>query len=175
MSPITRAVSKVCLLSLLVALHGCSFGSNTGAGHPGQTQLQARQYQTREYEMKDTKLVLKAMVNVLQDDGFMIQNANTELGILSASKDMNVENASERFWYSVLLGKKARWKKNSHVACTANVSEFGKKTRVRVTFQERVLDNKGEVTKSSLIDDPNFYQAFFAKVSKGLFIQNEGL
>ena len=115
------------------------------------------------------------MLNVLQDDGFMIQNANVELGLLSAYKDMNVESAGDKFWSTVWLGKNTRWKKNSRIDCTANVSEFGKNTRVRVTFQEKILDNKGEVAKLELINDPSFYQAFFTKVSKGLFIQTEGL
>ncbi|OGQ47818.1 MAG: hypothetical protein A3H42_01515 [Deltaproteobacteria bacterium RIFCSPLOWO2_02_FULL_46_8] len=166
---------RISILALFLVLAGCALGRNTGKSNTDQTQLEARQYQTREYETKDAKMVLKAMLNVLQDDGFMIQNANVELGLLSAYKDMNVESAGDKFWSTVWLGKNARWKKNSRIDCTANVSEFGKNTRVRVTFQEKILDNKGEVAKLELINDPSFYQAFFTKVSKGLFIQTEGL
>jgi hypothetical protein len=61
------------------------------------------------------------------------------------------------------------------VEATANVSEFGKQIRVRINFQQKVYDSAGQVAKVEQIDDPKFYQEFFAKVDKGLFIQKEKL
>ena len=59
------------------------------------TQLQVREYQSREFDTDDTKLVMKSMMNVLQDEGFIIKNAVADLGLLSAEKSYDVENTGK--------------------------------------------------------------------------------
>jgi len=137
---------------------------------PPKSQLQIRELQTRMYDTPDTKMVLKTMLSVLQDDGFIVKEANVELGLLSATKDVSVESKGAAFWGSFF---DVAWEKNAIVEATANVSEFGKQTRVRVNFQQKVHDSAGRVAKVSQIYDPLFYQEFFTKVDKGLFIQKE--
>ena len=61
----------ILLLVLSMTILGCA---TTGVA-PQKTQLQIRQFQTRSYETNDTKMVMKAMLNVLQDDGFIVKNA----------------------------------------------------------------------------------------------------
>jgi hypothetical protein len=117
-------------------------------------------------------MVLKTMLNVLQDDGFIVTEANTEVGLLTATKDVDVETKGAAFWGTFF---NRAWDKNAVVEATANVSEFGQQTRVRVNFQQKVHDSNGKVSKVDQIDDPKFYQEFFAKVDKGLFIQKEKL
>ena len=68
---------------------------------PALTQLQVREIQTREFETMDVKLVMKGMMNVLQDDGYIIKNAVLDLGLLSAEKDIDVSSRAEYFWPSV--------------------------------------------------------------------------
>jgi hypothetical protein len=53
------------------------------------------------------------------------------------------------------------------------VSEYGEQARVRVNFQIKVLNNKGGIMKIEQIDDEKYYQDFFSKVDKGIFIQKE--
>jgi hypothetical protein len=60
-----------------------------------RTQLQIREIQTRTYEILESKLVLKAMLNVLQDDGFIVKTAVPELGLLTATKEIDIEKESE--------------------------------------------------------------------------------
>ena len=52
-------------LFVLVSLTGCATTA------PAKTQLQMREFQTRNFETTDDKAVLKALVNVLQDDGYI--------------------------------------------------------------------------------------------------------
>jgi hypothetical protein len=59
------------------------------------------------------------------------------------------------------------------IDCTANVSQFGEKTRVRTNFQLKKMNNKGGVEQVQTMDDPKFYQEFFTKVDKGIFIEKE--
>ena len=140
---------------------------------PPKTQLEIRQFQTRTYATKNTKMIMKAMLNVLQDDGFMVKQVNLELGLLSATKESDVESSWDKFLSS--NKNDSRWKKAAVMECTANVSEFGKKSQVRATFSEKILDNKGDVMGIEQIQNANFYQDFFVKVDKGIFIQKEKL
>ena len=120
-------------------------------------------------------MVLKAVLNVLQDDDFIVKNANTELGLLNATKEVDVSSCGEKFVALLFAGNNARYKQNSIIECSANVSEHGPQTRVRMNFQMKVLDNRGGVMKVTNIEDEAFYREFFAKVDKGVFIQKEKL
>ena len=125
-----------CLFILALActlVYGCA--SATGVTEIPKTQLEIREYQTREYDTKDVKMVMKSLLNVLQDDGFIVKNANVELGLISATKEINVENKAEAVFLSLLGGQNASWKKNSIIECSGNVSEHGNVTRVRINFQ----------------------------------------
>ena len=153
---------------LCVFLSGCA---STPA--PQKTQLEIREFQTRSYTTSDSKMVLKAVLNVLQDDGYIVKNASAELGLLNATKEYNVEQGGEAFWSTFWFGQNAHWKKNSIIEATANVTEFGAECRVRVNFQVKIMDNRGAVMDVRQIEDQKFYQEFFAKVDKGVFIQKE--
>lgn len=45
-----------------------------------KSQLEIRELQTRVFDTPDSVGVLKTMLSVLQDDGFIVTQANTELG-----------------------------------------------------------------------------------------------
>ena len=140
-----------------------------------KTQLQIRAIQTRTYEISDSKLVLKAMLNVLQDDGFIVKTAVPELGLLTATKEIDIERMSESMPAYFFGGANARWKKNSIIEATCNISHFGDTCKVRVNFAQKILDNLGGIIKIRPIYDQKFYQTFFSKVDKSIFIQRMGL
>ncbi len=165
----TYAAAMVLLLSLFFS-SGCATTPKTE-----MTQLQIRQFQTRIFDEEDTKMVLKAIVNVLQDEGFIIREASSDLGILHAVKEKEESSPGGIFLATLFGGNDARWNANSVMECTANVSEFGKQCKVRVNFQSKVLDNKGAVVKVRQVDDLKFYQTFFEKVDKGIFLQRQKL
>ena len=142
---------------------------------PQKTQLQIREFQTRSYDTNDTKMVMKAVLNTLQDEGFIVKNAVVELGLITATKEIDIESKSEAFFATLFAGAQATWIKNSTIEASANISEFGPQTRVRVNFQIKTLDNKGGVREIKQIEDGQYYQDFFSKVDKGIFIQKEKL
>ncbi|HRT61843.1 MAG TPA: hypothetical protein P5551_05730 [Syntrophales bacterium] len=158
----------ICCLTLFVT-YGCATTGPTTE----KTQLQIREFQTRSYSNCDSKMVMKAMLNVLQDDGYIVKNAVTDMGLLSAEKTVDVQNLGEAVAMAFFAGVHARWKKASVVECTANVSDYGKQTRVRVNFQVKVFDNKGGILEVKQIEDQKFYQDFFTKVDKAVYIQKE--
>ena len=151
---------------------GCAFYQQT---EPPMTQLQIREIQTRELDTDDKSLVMKSMMNVLQDEGFIIKNVVSDVGLLSAEKNIDIENKTSAFFASVLNGNNARWNKQQILEASANLSEFGKKTKVRINFQVKTIDNFGLPRNVVTIMDPVYYQDFFDKVSKGAFIQEQDI
>jgi hypothetical protein len=78
MPAVRRAVPLLIASALLVAC---------GAGvPPPKTQLQVREFQTQTFDTADSQLVLKAMFNALQDEGYVVKNAVMQLGLMTATK-----------------------------------------------------------------------------------------
>lgn len=164
-----RICSGVLLIFLALACTGCHLGSQ----EEPLTQLQIREIQSRTFASCDPKSVLKEMINVLQDDAFIVKHANLELGLLSGEKDVDVEDSLSRFVSILAADRRAHYRKNCTIEVSANVSQYGDETRVRVNFQQKVFDNFGRIMDVRQVYDQEYYQEFFTKVSKGLFIQEE--
>jgi hypothetical protein len=152
---------------------------------PPQTQLEVRAIQTRTFDTPDTKLVMKAMFNVLQDDGYVVKNAVVELGLITAAKETDLAPSRSEpggselvvgpFWGVPGLRGAPAFRKTEVRDFTGNISEFGKQTKVRASFQRKVLDNRGGVLQVEAIDDPKFYQDFFTRMDKSVYLQQEQL
>lgn len=162
---------SVALLPFMVA--GCS--SKNSDVPLQKTQLQIREFQTRTFEHTDEKAVMKAVLNVLQDDGYIVKNAVSDLGLLTATKEVDVEKGEERFWNTFWLGHHATWSKNSLIEVSCNISMLGSKVKVRANFQLKTMDNKGGTVEVRPVEDEKFYQTFFSKVDKGVFLHKENL
>lgn len=172
----------------------------------GETQLEIREYQTRTYDNQDTKSVMKAVINTLQDEGFTISNSDTNLGFLTAKKEFQLKKTSKGLvtiysigfvggvadaiftfgilsyvpvYYAGLIAMEIR-PKHFIINCTANVSEFGSQSKIRITFTQKMFGKRdGQVAgkktriKTEHIKDRKFYQNFFTKIDKSLFIEKE--
>ena len=164
-------ISTAFCLVLALTWSGTGFSQGASAA-PERTQLEIRQIQTRTFDTQDQVLVMKAVLNVLQDDGFIVNNANSELGLISASKEIpteKIEKSEMRRRFGVHI--------HAHfvlIEASATVSPFDRQTRVRTNFQVKFFDDdrKKLLTVSQLLEG-NFYQEFFFKVDKGIFIQKE--
>lgn len=198
-------IALALLLFAVVGLGGClvvSSGDSGGRVAPPRTQLQTRQYQQREFDTANVKLIMKAALNVLQDDGFTVKNAVVDLGLLSAIKETQIQGNSsssrssssgsddvwEEIFRSMLGGKRGtntqrnraadpvRFAKFKTVEATVNINEFGaNQTRVRISFVAKIMDNMGDPMEVYEVDDMKFYQDFFVKMDKGIFIQKQKL
>lgn len=160
------------VLGLCLSLAGCMMPP----AMPPKTPLQVREIQSRDFDTTNSTLVMKALLNVLQDEGFVTRNAVTDLGLITATREANARDTSAMVFGSIILGNDASWPQTNIVEATANVSPYGSNhTRVRLTFKEKQMDNRGAVFSVKEIQDPNYYQNFFAKVDKGLFIERSGI
>jgi len=69
----------------LVFVAGCATTTPVDISGSG-TQLEQRQIQTRQYDTLDKALTMRSVVATLQDLGFTIDQADTELGTVTATR-----------------------------------------------------------------------------------------
>ena len=186
------------LLVIAVGTSGCLYGAEYVVGgaisaarasnersrlaankKPEMTQLQKRKLQTREYESVEKTRVLEVAVQVLQDDGFVISNANTDLGLLSASKDLHnreVDDAGTAFVKGMLTLGSSNISTDEFSAFETNltVTQFGEKVRTRMAARLSRTSTGGKIQYEQ-VTDAKFYQEFFTQLEKGIFIDQEGL
>lgn len=162
-------MKKYLVLTLPLFLAACVQSSKPEL----KTQLQVREFQTRTFDTTNTNEVLTAVVEAFQDQGFMVKNVVPQVGLVSAIKEVDLEDPAQVFMKTFLGGSNAVWEKNSVVEATANVRTLKGQTKVRATFQEKVMNNRGTLDTVSTIEDPKFYQGFFDKVGKSIFIEKQ--
>ncbi|MBC8125346.1 MAG: hypothetical protein H7X70_06395 [Candidatus Kapabacteria bacterium] len=186
-----KSLLILCALSLIVT--SCTIINQAPPIVTPQTQLQTREIQTREFDTNDVKLIMKAMLNVLQDDGFVVKNAVPDLGLLTATKEIQITGGNngggDQFWSEVFESvfksnkssrntptnrQEQRYNKFKQIEVSINISELGRRSKVRANFQAKILDNVGSPVEVYPIQDPKYYQEFFTKVDKGIFIQKQG-
>jgi predicted RNA-binding protein (virulence factor B family) len=108
-----------------------------------EEQAALRTMQTRAYDTTDDQKTLRAVIATLQDLGFVIDDGNALLGIVSATK-----------FESPRYGGRA-------VRIQVAVKRHGEKqTSVRASAQ----------AGNQTITDPEAYQEFFVSLSKGMFL-----
>lgn len=171
----------VLALCAIMLIPSCAFAKKVrGSGDEIITtkpsQLQKRQMQTHSYSGTNKAMIMKAMLNVLQDDGYIVYNANPLLGFISGTKEFDTKDKSIDI--SKEFGKsKAKLAWNgvtvAVIESTANVTEFGKEIKVRINFKRKLLNIYGNAQFIDEIDDENYYRDFFAKVDKAIFIQKQ--
>lgn len=143
--------------------------------------LQQRQLETRRYDGVQEGDLLAASSNVLQDLGFNLENSESKLGVLTASKERDATNAGEIAAAVVvaLLGggamaiSKDQTIRVALVVCPAydsNAQAMTDKHLVRVTFQRVVRKTDGSTVLQTL-NDKALYEEFYDKLSKSVFLE----
>lgn len=137
--------------------------------------LRQRQMQTRKYETTDENKILIACAGLLQDMGFNLDESETELGLIVASKMRSAVDASQQFvavLVALLAGSMPPTDKEQKMRASIVTRPVDENhIAVRVTFQRIVWDTQGQVAKREGITDPEVYQEFFAKLSKSIFLE----
>jgi len=80
----SRSQQLFALLSLL-SLVGCAATTPANVVGAG-TQLETRQIQTRQYDTLDKAMTMRSVIATLQDLGFTIDQADMELGTITATR-----------------------------------------------------------------------------------------
>jgi hypothetical protein len=172
-------------VALALAMGACAATTQSERPEPPQTPLELRQVQTRTFDTPDRRLVLKAAVNVLQDQGFVIQQAEFELGLVTAVTEWRSGQRNEGLrilkWvaalptYGASLLLPTGRNEFSAIEAVVNVNPEAERTRVRISMVTKVRDDKGAIRRVSPVKDPLAYQKLLAGLDKAVYLQREGL
>ncbi len=130
---------------LLVALLSTACATPTPSPEllaPTEAQMQLRSYQSRTFDIGDRQAALRAVINVLQDLGFVIERANDALGLVTGAKFAEPN-------YSDVVG------------ATVTVRQHG---------EGKMLVRINAIYNNRPVEDPKVYQNFFAALERSLFL-----
>jgi len=145
--------------------------------------LKHRQLQVRQYDTTDEKEIIAACAGVLQDLGFTLDDSETELGLVVASKDRDATDAGQvtLATIAVLLSAFSGSASNAfetidklqkiRASVVTNLSLNADRIVVRVTFQRIVWNARGDVSRMETLSDEELYQGFFERLSKSIFLE----
>ncbi len=155
---------------------GCSSRIPDSALIWNQETLKDRQLQTRRFDTKDEKMVLQSVAGLLQDLGFNIDESETKLGIIVASKARDAKDGGQiagAVIIAVLFGVSTAIDTEQKMRVSVVTYPFveGDTINVRVTFQRIVWNSQGRVSKTETMTDPEHYKKFFEKLSKSIFLE----
>lgn len=197
-----KVIASICVISIL---SGCATTIPPEALQMQPDTLANRQIQSRKFDIKSERELLSASASVLQDMGFNLDESQTSLGVIVASKSRDAKDGGQ-IAGAVLMGilfgaaavsydkdQKIRASLVTKPAVTNNpikvelTTNAGKTIKfdqqveassgyvVRVTFQRLVWNQKGIMTKVEGINDPAIYTEFYEKLSKSVFLQAQNV
>ena len=183
-------LSRSLLLLPLLLLAACE-SMPADAFRLSESALAVRDVQTREYPAISDAQILSASTAVLQDMGYAIDEVEEPLGVLSASKRADATNRMEAFGKLTLDGIKCVF--TFGLGCDRDLygevddvqdirltlvsrPQIGNEhdVIVRVTIQRVIWDKKGRISAQETVTDSEVYQSFFEKMSKAVFLEQEG-
>jgi hypothetical protein len=172
-------------IALALAAGACATTSQSLLPGPPRATLELRQAQSRTFETTDQRLVLKAALNILQDEGFVIRSAEADLGLVTAVKEWRSRQPNQGLrllkWvaaiptYGASLLVPTGATEFSAIEANVNVMPEGALTRVRISLVSKVTEKDGKVRSVTPVEDPLAYQRLLAGFDKGFYLQKEGL
>lgn len=169
-----RALLLLCVPAIMSSAGGCASRIPREAlAMRGQT-LQYRQRSTRLFETTDETRILAAVAGLLQDLGFNIDESETKLGVIVASKDRTAVEGGQvaaKIAYAILLRADLPIDAHQKMRVSVVTRPRGHRLAVRVAFQRIVWNDRGQVSKLELLEDAPMYQEFFEKLSKSVFLE----
>ena len=143
--------------------------------------MERRQLQTRRIDGVSEKELLSAAAGVLQDLGFNIDESETRLGVIVASKDRSAFTPAQLagaialalFGVSTSIDKtqKIRVSLVTRPSLAADGSPRADSQMLRITIQRMVWNTANQITRIESIEEPEIYRAFFEKLSKSVFLE----
>ena len=129
--------------------------------------------------------LLKKLQNWTQDTSVLLTGVNESTLLFSTMIDSNNDKpiqlpliALSRPGGFVIVEKYKQPKryngvKVATIETTANVTEYGKSMRVMVNFKRKLLNVYGNAQFIDDVNDEKYYQDFFSKVDKAIFLQKQ--
>ena len=136
--------------------------------------LARRQIETRRFDTQNEEEMLVASSQVLQDLGYTIDESETKLGLITASKEKELTSTAGQIGLEVLgalaktnVSYDTREKLYVTVVSTKSADKSG--FNVRVGFA-RIIWDKHNNQRIKRIKNEDVYRNFFDKLSQSLFL-----
>ena len=171
MNPVKAALPVAACLGLA----GC-MGLPKEALRLPPSATEDREMQTRVFEADSEPDLLNACAGVLQDMGFVVDESETRLGLVTGSKTVSAKDVRQIAGVvAVFLLTRALLAIDSEQTVRVSVTTSASPTRdnaflARVTFQRTVRAIGGQVTRAETLRTPEVYEVFFDKLSKSVFL-----
>lgn len=175
---------------LLIALSACANPNEVAmkVGAPpvikqqeGKSTLNLRALQIRRFETGDERQLLQAATQTLQDLGYIITESSLEAGVLVGRKKRDAVERDQvvgQIALAVLfaaLGSRYDpvWDKQQTIFVTLVTTPIknSKQVELRVSFDRRLVNNRGQLWRTELITDKPIYQEFFDKLANSTFLE----
>ena len=138
-----------------------------------QEHLNKRQFQTRDYSVGDKTIVMKAVLNTLQDEGYIVYSANYLLGFIYGEKDFDTSDPETDISKEFGLSK-SRLNLNGIKVATmevsANVTEYSDLLKLRMNFKRKLLNTYGNAQFIDDVEEEEFYRDFYEKLDRAIFL-----
>ena len=150
---------------------------------PDQNVMEDRQLESRKYDTTDVKQITSAVVGVLQDMGFTVDESETDLGFVAASSQADAKNAAQiaaalaldvtAALFGAYAGSTAQCDNEQlvKVSVISQPTAEGNSTIVRATFQRIVWNMNNQISRVETVKDEEVYQKFFTGLSKSIFLE----
>ena len=140
--------------------------------------------QTRHFEVDSADVIFAATVSALQDLEYNIDELQMPLGVVTASKIADADNATEKtglFMMDLLCymtmsgdctslqGAQDRFEISMTMVVQPSLAKAGEYT-VRITLQRALINKDGNVRNYERIAEPEIYERLFSSLSKSLFL-----
>lgn len=129
-----------------------------------KAQLDKQQYQVHQYSGVSKTTLMKAILNVLQEEGYIVNNANSMLGFISGTKEFSTFGKSIDLVKEFGSPRGMYGAKVAVVDVSVNVTELGKDLKVRMNFKRKLLNTYGNAQRIDEINSEEYYKKYFALV-----------
>ena len=174
-------MKKLIIIFAALIAAGCASGPPPDLFVQTPQMLENRQKETRRYDGLNEEEILIASSNVLQDLGYTLENSETKLGVMTASKVRDTNKGGEIAVNVVLIllgGMPAPMSKDQVIRASLVVkpvlddkgNPLPKNHNVRIIFQKIVRYDNGNNAVETL-KDPELYTGFHDKLSKSVFLE----
>ncbi|UCG34903.1 MAG: hypothetical protein JSW17_05270 [Candidatus Omnitrophota bacterium] len=170
------------ILFFVLTLVGCA-SIPTGFLKLPDNYLANRQLQMRQYDTTDEEKIIAAVAGVLQDLGFTLDESETEIGLVAASKKADATDGGQIAGaflldlFCALAGTQSNYSSQVDAVQYVKASVIVKPSLdtermvVRATFQRIVWNVSNQISRVETINDVEIYQKFFDSLSKAIFLE----
>ncbi len=159
--------------------HENQWDSREQIGMAEASQVKLRDAQSRVFDTNDTRRILEAVIDTMQDLNFKVQVLDEELGVVSGTLLMSFERPSYPDRSYDLYNDR------SLMIFSRNSRTWGpfwyRSDLVRLTVTVRKRNEKQSVVRASVqfylkaVESPETYQAFFRTLEKSLYLVGQSV